>query len=495
MAEVVNYNKFIKDDALRTILTSLKAYIDAADGDLNSKKAADFSLGSGLKWESNRTIALDIDNDVFEVVTALPETNIKNKIYLVADTGSTGEKNAYVEYIYTGNTSSTYDASKWEKVGEFEAGIDWDEALKDYATTDALTKHAEANETKFGTVDKAIEANTKAIGEHTSNSGIHVTTDDKARWDAKTSNEGTVKSVNGTSDSGSHLTLKSDNNTVTPTLTVGLDEGYAIPTSGQITNWDADHTNFSDVKTKAETAYGWGDHSKARYTSNTGTVTSVGLSMPEAFDVKDTPVVSSGTIAVSLKNTYTIPTVEDYNKLKSDAAKGVTAEGWGNHASAGYLTDDDTDGFITGISVTDDQISYTVKGTAGPQNVTGKVNNVAYAKEAGSATTAETAEKLSAAPTFAKGTGNTITLTVGGKTSTEYEIPYSTKSGEAAKVGTATVGSTKQLIYLNAGVPTAGEEIYTKGEIDEKISVISGSIETLSTTEAQELFDSIYKAS
>lgn len=39
----------------------------------------------------------------------------------------------------------------------------------------------------------------------------------------------------------------------------------------------------------------------------TGTVTSVGLSMPAAFDVSGSPVTGAGTIAVSLKTTYVIP--------------------------------------------------------------------------------------------------------------------------------------------------------------------------------------------
>nr|UVM90745.1 MAG: hypothetical protein [Bacteriophage sp.] len=70
----------------------------------------------------------NLDTTVAEVVTALPMTNIKKHIYLIKDTdGVTQDK--YEEYIYTGDTSATYDASKWEKLGDFRATVD----LKDYA--------------------------------------------------------------------------------------------------------------------------------------------------------------------------------------------------------------------------------------------------------------------------------------------------------------------------------------------------------------------------
>lgn len=70
----------------------------------------------------------NLDTTVAEVVTALPTTNIKKHIYLIKDTDGVTQ-NQYEEYIYTGNTSATYDASKWEKLGDFRATVD----LADYA--------------------------------------------------------------------------------------------------------------------------------------------------------------------------------------------------------------------------------------------------------------------------------------------------------------------------------------------------------------------------
>lgn len=82
--------------------------------------------------DSNGNVPLsqlgNLDTTVAEVVTALPTTNIKKHIYLIKDTGGVTQ-NQYEEYIYTGNTSATYDASKWEKLGDFRATVD----LADYA--------------------------------------------------------------------------------------------------------------------------------------------------------------------------------------------------------------------------------------------------------------------------------------------------------------------------------------------------------------------------
>lgn len=85
---------------------------------------------AGLDANGNVPLAQlgNLDTTVAEVVTALPTTNIKKHIYLIKDASGVSQ-NQYEEYIYTGNTSATYDASKWEKLGDFRATVD----LADYA--------------------------------------------------------------------------------------------------------------------------------------------------------------------------------------------------------------------------------------------------------------------------------------------------------------------------------------------------------------------------
>lgn len=59
--------------------------------------------------------------------------------------------------------------------------------------------------------------------------------------------------------------------------------------------------------------------------SGGGTVTSIGLSMPTGFSVSNSPIVNSGTLAVSFASGYSLPTTA--KQLLWD-----TAYSWGNHA-------------------------------------------------------------------------------------------------------------------------------------------------------------------
>lgn len=85
---------------------------------------------AGLDSNGNVPLAQlgNLDTTVAEVVTTLPKTNIKKHIYLIKDASGVTQ-NQYEEYIYTGDTSAAYDASKWEKLGDFRATVD----LADYA--------------------------------------------------------------------------------------------------------------------------------------------------------------------------------------------------------------------------------------------------------------------------------------------------------------------------------------------------------------------------
>lgn len=74
----------------------------------------------------------NIDTTLFQIVSALPTSGInKNRIYLVASANrDPNGKNIYAEYIYTGNTSATYDATKWEKIGEYTPTVDLSPYMK-----------------------------------------------------------------------------------------------------------------------------------------------------------------------------------------------------------------------------------------------------------------------------------------------------------------------------------------------------------------------------
>lgn len=110
--------------------TTVTAVMDTVNG-LNTN----FTTFKNSKSQANGLATLDehgqvplnqlgnLDMTVFTVVESLPTSNIENKVYLVRSS-LTSDKNNYIEYIYTGDRKGTYDATKWEKLGEVAAKTD-----------------------------------------------------------------------------------------------------------------------------------------------------------------------------------------------------------------------------------------------------------------------------------------------------------------------------------------------------------------------------------
>lgn len=101
-----------------------------ADGSVKTLNASNGIAGLDARGYVPLAQLGNLDTTVAEVVTTLPTTNIKKHIYLVKDASGVTQ-NQYEEYIYTGDTSATYNASKWEKLGDFRATVD----LAGYAKT------------------------------------------------------------------------------------------------------------------------------------------------------------------------------------------------------------------------------------------------------------------------------------------------------------------------------------------------------------------------
>jgi hypothetical protein len=114
-----------------------------ADGSVKTLNASNGIAGLDARGYVPLAQLGNLDTTVAEVVTTLPTTNIKKHIYLVKDASGVTQ-NQYEEYIYTGDTSATYDASKWEKLGDFRATVD----LAGYAKT------ADVNTALSNKVDK-----------------------------------------------------------------------------------------------------------------------------------------------------------------------------------------------------------------------------------------------------------------------------------------------------------------------------------------------------
>lgn len=141
------------------------------------KKCKDFFIKVSEKGQPNGVATLDtngfvpltqlgnIDTTFAEVVTELPKTNIKKHIYMMK-AGTTGTKNIYAEYIYTGDVAGTYDETKWEKLGEVNATVD----LSGYVQTSTLTTELAKKVDKV--TGKQLSTNDYTTAEKTKLAGI-----------------------------------------------------------------------------------------------------------------------------------------------------------------------------------------------------------------------------------------------------------------------------------------------------------------------------------
>lgn len=105
-------------------------------------------------------------------------------------------------------------------------------------------------------------------------------------------------------------------------------DGNTSATSTQVV--DADRVVFNDDGTMKQVALS-DIKSYINLGAGSGSVTSVDMSVPTGLTVSGNPITTSGTLAVTLTSGYSIPTTASQSTWD-------TAYGWGNHASAGYLT-------------------------------------------------------------------------------------------------------------------------------------------------------------
>ena len=114
-----------------------------------------------------------------------------------------------------------------------------------------------------------------------------------------------------------------------------------------------------------------------------GTVTSVGMTVPTGLSVSGSPITSSGTLAVTFASGYSIPTTIKQSNWD-------TAYGWGNHADEGYLKDYTIYALTIKNSAGTSVLSYNPKTAAGELTLTkamvglGDVDNVSINSWAGS---------------------------------------------------------------------------------------------------------------
>lgn len=124
---------YMTADAVQSAIGNVQESVDSIGNKIGNK------TGDGIATLKDGKIPLEqlanLDTTVYKVLgtnEALPTTGIKSCIYLkLIKTGNlTDNNNKYAEYVYTGDIAGTYDATKWEKLGEVAAKTDLSEYYK-----------------------------------------------------------------------------------------------------------------------------------------------------------------------------------------------------------------------------------------------------------------------------------------------------------------------------------------------------------------------------
>lgn len=301
------------------IIDGTSSQILIADGSTKTINATNGICG----LDSNGNVPLsqlgNLDTTVAEVVTALPTTNIKKHIYLIKDTSGVTQ-NQYEEYIYTGDTSTTYDASKWEKLGDFRATVD----LADYAKKSEAANRVNANYRltsifiKFIAVDGHDLSSLELFGASSNRAGLMIAPD--------------KNKLDGIADNANNYSLP----TASSTIKGGITLGY--PQSGK--NYpvvlDSNGKAYVNVPwTDTNTTYDLSPYAKKVETVNYSSIRldkQTIASTPQGLILKQVILFSSlggedGTIELeeATFNMSGLMSVRDKNKL-DNIANGATAD-------------------------------------------------------------------------------------------------------------------------------------------------------------------------
>ena len=266
---------------------------------------------AGLDANGNVPLAQlgNLDTTVAEVVTALPTTNIKKHIYLIKDASGVSQ-NQYEEYIYTGDTSATYDASKWEKLGDFRATVD----LKNYAEKSDAVGSFEIipTATDIQLVAKSIsgsEVDLPTLDPVTSTVAGVMTPSDK-------------KKLDGIADNANNYSLPTASSTIKGGITLGYSQnGKNYPVV--LDNNGKAYVNVPWIDTN--TTYDLSPYAKKSESINDISITaSEGDVELDCLDIND-HTITLAYISAASESEAGVMAVEDKRKLNG-IASGATAD-------------------------------------------------------------------------------------------------------------------------------------------------------------------------
>ena len=328
--------KYLDATGVSTLWSKVKEYgtttASAAVKTITDTKGAKNGIAS---LDSNGYVPLsqlgNLDTTFAEVVTALPTSNIKKHLYLVKSSDTS--QNLYSEYIYTGDTTATYNASKWEKLGEYKADVD----LSGYAKkTEALGSLATAQDATKATIHKSTVSGSMSdvyINSATSSVAGVMSAADKAKLDGIAANANNYSlptasaSTLGGIKVGSNLSI--NNGVLSGTAdTHYTSKNVVASTTNGTTNGSATGTVYlNHVETTGLT-------SSHAIKSGTNTLVSSDASGNITITASNTHVNTAAFTADTDKVTLTL-TLNDGSKVTADIPEICNDEG---HEATGVLT-------------------------------------------------------------------------------------------------------------------------------------------------------------
>lgn len=290
-----------------------------ADGSVKTLNANNGIAGLDANGNVPLSQLGNLDTTVAEVVTALPTTNIKKHIYLIKDTSGVTQ-NQYKEYIYTGDTSATYDASKWEKLGDFRATVD----LADYAKKSEAANRVNANYAptsifiKFIAVDGHDLSSLELFGASSNRAGLMIAPD--------------KNKLDGIADNANNYSLPTASSTIKGGITLGYPQSgknypVVLDSNGKAyvnVPWTDTNTTYdlSPYAKKVETV----DYSSIRLDKQTITSTPQGLILKQIILFSSLGGKGrSIELEEATSNMSGLMSVRDKNRL-DNIADGATAD-------------------------------------------------------------------------------------------------------------------------------------------------------------------------
>ncbi len=188
-------------------------------------------------------------------------------------------------------------------------------------------------------------------------------------------------------------------------------------------------------------------------TSSLGLVTSVGLSVPTGFTISGSPITTNGTLVIGFDGNYNLP-------LTASTTNWNTAYNWGNHATAGYLSQAyasstySTISYVQGLSAsaTSSLLAY-VGGLS--QSASSTFSTYAYINNLSASATSSLYSYVSGLSASATSTFATSTHVQGvgyggtGRSAwTQYAIPYMSDTTTFGQIG---IGTANYVLSVNGG--------------------------------------------